>query len=184
MADQVLQDAIRLLRAGFAVHWLAPASKAPIEGGWAQRTFIEEDELVATYKRGFNVGFRPGKWSVVEGREICVIDVDVRGGERYEQEAHCAAQALLEEPSGFTVITGSGVGRHLYIAFEKGVSPDKAATTLRQSDVYVTPDFEICDPYADDARPAWLIELLSTGKNVVMPPSIHPDTGMAYRWTR
>jgi hypothetical protein len=28
----------------------------------------------------------------------------------------------------------------------------------------------------------WEIELFGTGKQVAMPPSIHPDTGLPYRW--
>src|SRR5262249_46810530 len=30
----------------------------------------------------------------------------------------------------------------------------------------------------------WKLELFSTGKNLVVPPSVHPDTGKAYRWIR
>jgi hypothetical protein len=32
------------------------------------------------------------------------------------------------------------------------------------------------------SEPVWSIEVLSTGKQIVVPPSLHPITGQAYRW--
>ena len=144
--------------------------------------FMDAAALKASCQPGFNLGFRPGKWSVVNGKEICVLDVDIRGGPLYAEEAYAAAAAMLHEGK-FTVISGSDVGRHRYLGFDIGKSPPKASTTLRQSDIWVNNETkEICASADKDARPVWLIELLSTGKNVVMPPSIHPDTGHLYKF--
>jgi hypothetical protein len=180
--DEMLKEALRLRKLGFAIHWLRPKSKAPIADGWSATPAMTEAGLKASYSPGLNVGFRPGKWSVVAGKEVCVLDVDIRGGPAYADEAYAAAKAMLKSPM-FTVISGSGIGRHTYLGFPPGKAPSASATTLRQSDVWVNKDsFEYCSKSADDARPAWLIELLSTGKNVVMPPSIHPDTGQPYQF--
>lgn len=181
--DDTLKEATRFRKLGFAIHWLRPESKAPIASGWADAPVMSEAALKGSYYPGLNVGFRPGKWSVVKGKEICVLDVDIRGGEAYAAEAYAAAAAMLKSPL-FDVISGSGVGRHRYLGFPIGGSPAKSATTLRQSDVWVHKETsEICAPGKEGARPAWLIEILSTGKNVVMPPSIHPDTGHPYKFT-
>jgi hypothetical protein len=142
---------------------------------------MEVPELTNSYRPGFNVGFRPGKWSVVDGREICVLDIDVRGGALYADEARAVAKTLLRDAYDPTVQSGSGPGLHQYLRFPVGQSPSTAATTLRESDVWVI-DGQACSPDRAGARPAWQIELLSTGKNVVLPPSIHPDTGHAYAW--
>ena len=180
--DDMLKEALRLRKLGFAIHWLRPKSKIPVSEGWANAAVMDEQALKASYRSGFNVGFRPGKWSVVNGKEITVLDVDIRGGVRYAEEAYAAAAAMMRD-SKFTVISGSDVGRHCYLGFDIGKSPPKAATTLRKSDVWVNRhDLSICSADAPDACPAWLIELLSTGKNVVMPPSIHPDTGHHYKF--
>lgn len=180
--DEMLKEALRLRKLGFAVHWLRSQSKAPVSEGWADASVMTEAELMASYRPGYNMGFRPGKWSVVSGKEVCVLDIDIRGGERYAPEAYAAAAAMLRDHK-FTVISGSDVGRHRYLKFAIGKSPNKAATTLRQSDVWVNKDTkEICAANDEGARRAWLIELLSTGKNVVMPPSIHPDTGHPYKF--
>jgi len=179
---EMIKEALRLHNLGFAIHWLRPQSKIPVSPGWADAPVMTEAELRASYRPGYNLGFRPGKWSVVRGKEICVLDIDIRGGERYAPEAYAAAAVMLGDDT-FTVISGSGVGRHRYLGFPIGQSPNKAASTLRQSDIWVNTDTKmLCNVADKHARPAWLIELLSTSKNVVMPPSVHPDTGHPYRF--
>lgn len=181
MAD-VLAEALRLRKLGLAVHWLAPKSKAPIANGWATAPVMTEAQLRATYQPGFNLGFRPGRWSVVDGCEVCVLDIDIRGGPAYADEAYAAAKTMLAGAYCPQVNTGSGVGRHQYLKFKPGTSPKSAATTLRQSDIWIDETGTVCPPKTDGARPAWVIEILSTGKNVVLPPSVHPDTLKPYVW--
>lgn len=179
--DKVLKEAIALREVGFAVHWLHPQSKAPVRTGWATEPLLTVQELINEYRRGFNIGFRAGKWSVVEGCEICVLDVDIAGGAAFAAEAHAAAEAIAGP--NYTAISGSGVGRHYYLKTPIGTSPECAAKTLRQCDVYVNKHTRaIVRAGTEDSKPAWEIELLSTGKNVVMPPSIHPVTGQPYQW--
>lgn len=182
--DKVLEEAVRLNRLGFAVHWLSPKSKVPVSSGWSNASVMSEGELKKSYRPGNNLGFRPGKWSIVEGKEICVLDIDIRGGAMYAEEAYAAAGSILGTKLAPNVISGSIVGRHQYLGFAIGTSPDKAATTLRQSDVFTTPDGKICSLGAPGAKPAWLVEILSTGKQVVLPPSIHPDTHQPYAWAK
>ena len=177
-----LREAIRLRRMGFAIHWLQPRSKVPVAFGWADAPVMNEQALTTSFRPGFNIGFRPGKWSIVEGSEICVLDVDLRGGSAYAEEAYAAAATMLKGKFAPNVLSGSGPGRHQYLAFPIGKSPAGAATTLRQSDIWIDSAGQVCAAGTKDARPAWLIELLSTGKNVVMPPSIHPDTLKPYLW--
>jgi hypothetical protein len=169
--DKTLEEALRLRAMGFAVHWLQAETKKPAGLDWPNAAVMSEAELRSSYKKGFNVGFRAGKWSTVHGKEICVLDIDVRGGPAYQEEAFAAAKSLLGGSFNPHVITGSVVGRHQYLLFPRGSSPSVAATTLRQSDVYVTPEGNICPKGTPDAKPAWALELLSTGKNVVLPPS-------------
>lgn len=181
--DKVLSEAVRLRTLGFAVHWLRPASKIPVLSDWARAPVMAPEDLIATYQQGYNLGFRPGEWSVVNGKEICVLDIDIRGGPAFAKEAYAAAHQMLGDGQ-FDVLSGSGVGRHRYLAFPIGTSPAKAATTLRQSDIYVDADSgKAALAGSPNAKPAWVIEILSTGKNVVMPPSVHPDTQLPYQWS-
>ena len=71
--DDMLNEALRLRKLGFAIHWLRPKSKIPVGDGWANAAVMGEAALKASYQSGFNMGFRPGKWSAVNGKEICVL---------------------------------------------------------------------------------------------------------------
>ena len=179
--NSILKSALELREMGFAIHWLQPRSKAPLEAAWSAAPVMSIQQLENSYRNNYNVGFRPGKWSVVDGKEVVVLDIDVRGGQAFAAEAYAVAYSVLGGDYAPQVKSGSGYGRHQYLALPKGGAPDKAATTLRQSDVWVR-DGKVCSPGTKDAKPAYVIELLSTGKNVVLPPSIHPDSGKPYEW--
>lgn len=177
----ILESALMLREMGFAVHWLRPKSKIPASKGWADAPVATIAKLETSYRQGYNVGFRPGKYSVVDGYEIVVVDVDIRGGTAYDQAAYDAANAALDGKFDPHVQTGSIIGRHQYLKVPIGQSPDKAATTVATSDIWVRDGVE-CEPRASGGKPAFVVEVLSTGKNVVLPPSIHPDTKMPYVW--
>jgi hypothetical protein len=124
--------------------------------------------LRTTYKPGMNLGFRAGRWSRNGHDAIVVLDGDVRD-ERYRHEMRAAWKSLVG-PFPPTVLTGSDCP-HLYLRCPPDKAPNVAAITLRSSDLQIR-----------RGVPAWKIELLSTGKNVVAPPSVHPDTGKEYRF--
>src|SRR5439155_13166998 len=77
--------------------------------------------------------------------------------------ALAAIETLLGETStGPTVLSGSGNGsRHLWFACPADALPPKANVTIRNAE-------------------GWKLEVLSTGKQIVAPPSIHPS-GQPYR---
>jgi hypothetical protein len=180
MSD-ILKTALGLREMGFAIHWLVPREKRPVELGWTDAPVMTIAQLEQSYTAGYNVGFRPGKWSVVNGKEVVVIDIDIRGGEAFAEEAYAVAKSVLDGAFDPQVKSGSGWGRHQYQLIPKGNSPACAATTLRESDIWIL-DGKVCSPNTKGARPAYVIELLSTGKNCVLPPSIHPDSGKPYEW--
>lgn len=180
--DETLRTALDMREIGFAVHVLRPRSKIPFTEGWAKAPVLSAGELTRSYRVGCNIGFRPGRWSVVEGHEIIVLDVDVKGDSEDAEGAYTAASQLAGKPIEYSVKSGSKFGMHLYLRTPVGSSPDCAATTLAQSRTWVSADGQRHTSRAPGCKPAWTVELLSTGKNVVAPPSIHPDTGKPYLW--
>lgn len=177
----MLKTAVALRDIGFAVHWVVPKEKRPVDTGWVDAPLQSIADLERSYRDGYNLGFRPGKWSVVDGAEIVVLDVDIRGGRAFADEAYAVANSVLNGDFDPQVKSGSGYGRHQYLRMPLGSSPTKAATTLRESDIWIL-DGNVCSPRTKGGRPAYVVELLSTGKNCVLPPSIHPDSGKAYEW--
>ncbi len=168
--DKVLETAVNLRELGIAVHWLRPRTKIPILNGWNSAPIMSDVELKRTYKLGYNVGIRPGLPSrLSNGDHLLVLDVDVRGGQQFAMQAYEAARRLTNQQN-FTVISGSLIGRHVYLSCPSHQLPQKAAQTLIRSETIVNGKYD------------WQIELLGTGKNVVAPPSIHPDSGQSYVW--
>jgi hypothetical protein len=164
-----------LSSAGFAVHWLREKSKAPIEAGWTSVPRYTPDELRQSYRDGANAGLRLGAPSDLGGGlRVYAFDLDIRKSELAD-EAHDALREFLPEYDTLpTVASGSGgLSRHYYFLSD-GLFASKKLAHSAESFV------------GEDGRKhwAWEIELFGTGKQVAIPPSIHPDTGKPYRWLR
>jgi hypothetical protein len=137
--------------------------------------------LKATYRSGNNLGVRLGEWSVVGGAFLHIVDVDIRKTE-LKAEAFAKLREVFPEldveavPS---VISGSGgESRHYYLLSDKAFPSRKFAHSDGFQMVW------------DEQRQRnvkkwdWELHLLGTGGQAAIPPSIHPDTGLPYRWER
>lgn len=194
--DLVLSEGRRLHALGFAIHWLKPASKMPVESGWTTGPRKEWEYLERTYHKGFNIGVRLGEPSRLTKGFLCVLDLDVKSAdERYLKEALRAARAIIGERSYPVVRSGRGNGsRHYYALSEK---PFKTFNPAQSKEI-----IKVHQPSKKPSRVelesltkeeidsgirlshAWELSLYSDGRQVVLPPSIHPDTGSTYRWSR
>lgn len=175
----VLAAIVPLRRAGFALHWLKPRSKAPYnpDGNWADAPVASLDELRASHQRGFNVGVRLGEPSHLEsGLYGHLFDIDIRVPELADEAWEALANLLpgISADDLPCVISGSGgESRHLYFVTDKPFRSKRLAVSEgkhRGADGKWHYD--------------WEIELFGTGKQAVIPPSIHPDSGLPYRWDR
>lgn len=158
---------------GFAVHLLRPKSKAPLEDAWTSADIYTFSELEDRYGRGMNVGVRLGKPSRIDGLYLHAIDLDIRDPDLAD-DAVRALRRMFEKRGLFRMWTvrsgGSTESRHYYFLCETHFPTQ----TLAKSDEFITIDGR--------KRRAWEIDLLGTGKQIVLPPSIHPDTGKRYEW--
>lgn len=175
----MLKQAVRLAQAGFAIHWLHPKSKAPIGAGWSQEPVASAEALEASYRPGNNVGVRLGKWSKVADQYLHAFDLDIRNDDVADEARGKLSELLPEWKSLPTVQSGSGgESRHVYILCE-GAYPSKK---LAHSDTFT---MVWDDKVKKDVKKwDWEIEFFGTGKQVAIPPSIHPDTELPYRWLR
>lgn len=169
----MLDDISALIDVGFSVIWLKERSKAPREAKWTAQPTYTFEELEASYRDGANVGVRLGKPSIVRKKYLHVFDMDVRDpdfAERARKELIMLAERPLEDFP--TVISGSGgESRHFYFLSDEHF-PTKSLWHTKEKVV------------GADGKEHWAaeIDLLGTGKQVVLPPSIHPDSGKPYRW--
>lgn len=170
----MLEDVRPLVDEGFAVHLLRPRSKAPVADGWSKAPVLSWTDLKRRYQGDNNVGVRLGKPSRVDGRYLHVIDLDIRVAE----EADDAWNRLKRLLPGVRlnrlpcVQSGSrGESRHLYFVTADPFPSRQIANSGKK--------------FTDSVGKqhwTWEIEVFGTGKQVALPPSIHPDTGKTYRW--
>jgi predicted P-loop ATPase len=155
----LLNQARTLWDRGLAILWIKEKSKAPVGTGWTTGPRKSWQELEAEYRDGYNVGVRTGTPSYISGKFLACIDVDIKKPEFKE-----VALARLSDLVGFLklpeVSSGGGHGsRHLYCLTDR---PFKMVTVEKHKD-------------------AWEIVVYSDGRQMVLPPSIHPS-GRNYRW--
>lgn len=172
----MIPDSIRVLvENGFAVHLLKPRSKAPAMGyGWANQSVLTFEELQKQYKSGQGFGVRLGAPSLVGDKYLHAIDLDIRVDDDID-EAIASLHELFPDLDNFACVkSGSGgSSRHFYFLSDMPFSSKKLAHSKAS--------------YIDEEKHKhwhWEIELFGTGKQVVLPPSLHPDTGKPYEWLR
>lgn len=167
----MLESAIELAKRGFAIHWLHPREKRPVGKNWSERPFQSPADLKKSYAPGYNVGFRPGELSKVGDHYVMVVDLDVlvpsAAGEALEALANLLPD--LDTSTCPSVISGSGgESRHFYFFCDKPFNKKVIAKSERMI----------------ERRHEWQIEVYGNGTNLVLPPSIHPETGNPYVWER
>lgn len=194
--SEIYKQGRKLHVLGFGVHWLRPKSKAPVDSGWTTGERKPWAYLKETYFEGLNVGTRLGSGSPIAGGFLAVIDVDVKStDETHRLEAVTAAKKMLGNKKAPIVKSGRGNGsRHYYVLTK---TPFKAVTPFRSSE-----EVKVFSPSKKASKrelslltteeiekglrlsPAWEVSLYSEGRQVVLPPSIHPDSGKPYLWFR
>lgn len=193
--DQLSQGAKRLWKKGFALHHCRPKSKLPVEMKWAKGPRKTWEQLEQSFKPGYNLGVRLGFASRLEcGNYLGAIDCDVKSTKKEHLAEMKARLAELGVPHNApTVLSGRGNGsRHLYVKSPKPVSLKRLAQSSEKVLVMmpsVSPsNFESTTMRPEDLkkglrlRPAWEICLMGEGQQVVLPDSIHPDSGKRYTW--
>jgi predicted P-loop ATPase len=189
-----LREAKRLYRLGFAIIWLHPKSKRPIGDGWTTGPRKDWKRLQSEYAPGVNIGVRLGAPSQIGKGYLAVVDVDVKSGEkRHRKEALAAAKKLLAGQHCPTVLSGRGGGsRHYYCVTEKPFKTWNAAGSEEYLKYY-SPSKAISKRDREELSQAeldqgyrhgraWEVSLYSDGRQVVLPPSIHPDSNRPYSW--
>lgn len=177
--DAVLGQVRHLIDAGAALHWLKPQQKRPVESDWTSKPRYSEADLRRTYRQGYNIGIRLGEPSKTDLGYLHLIDLDIRKPE-LAGEAWAALLKLWPGAKSFpSVMSGSGgESRHIYLLTDKPFSKTGLARSKTFSMIWDD------NKQREVRKNDWEIDLLGTGAQAVLPPSIHPDTGLPYRWER
>lgn len=183
---------------GFTLVWLKTRRKSPVKVGWTKFPRQKFDNFRKEYRKGYNVGVRLGSISKVAGGVLAVIDFDVKGT-KSEHQAEARAKLFELFPEVKTapcVLSGRGNGSaHYYFVLAESVSGNERKA---QSKEIVRVKMPSVEPSRNEReklteaelaegwrlRPAWEISLLCEGRQVVLPGSVHPDTGRVYAWAK
>jgi predicted P-loop ATPase len=182
---------------GFALLWLYPNSKRPIGDDWQKGPRKYWATLEKTFKDAYNVGVRLGTASKFEdGTYLCALDCDVKSSD--PQHLTELEEALKEISSDIEyaprVLSGRGGGScHIYFRTKAPQQSFKAVRSKHKVKVFM-PSTEPSEADRKSGlseedlikgyrmRLAWEVDIFGEGKQVVLPPSIHPDTYAAYKW--
>ncbi len=158
------------------MHWLYNKTKAPAAGmGWPNLPVASVEELRATYTEGMNLGLRTGEPSQVAGLYAHVLDIDIRFADLADEAWEEFDRMLpgIRETLPCVASGSGGASRHLHFLTDRAFQGRMLAVSKgkhRGADGSLHHD--------------WEIDLFGSGRQVVCPPSIHPVTGIAYRWER
>lgn len=192
-----LQELKFLHDLGFALIWLYPKSKRPIGDDWASGPRHDWEVFKAQRKNEKNnVGVRLGEASKTpDGSFLCALDCDVKSSNPIhlkEMEAalmdFCPAHEFAPR-----VLSGRGGGScHIYFRTPVPQVSFKAVRSSHRVKVYmpsVAPSASDKNGLTDEEikagyrmRLAWEVDVFGNGKQVVLPPSIHPDSSKPYQW--
>lgn len=197
----LVDEAVRLYDMGFGVHWIKPNSKAPVQSGWAKGSREDMRDLITTVRTGYGLGVRLGAASKFpDGSYLANIDVDIKSSTtahkreaiRFVDDAFPGlrkAAAIVETGYGFRMFfrtKAPAESRRLGGSNDrvKVFMPTAPVSTEQQRlrDQGLITEGELSRGMR--IRPAWEVEIMGAGKQVVLPPSIHPDTKKPYVWTR
>lgn len=197
---KVYEEALRLHALGFAIHWLKPKSKMPVRSGWTSGPRMTRAHLARSYVKGQNVGVRLGsasRFGVGDNETfLAAIDCDVKSKEpKHQKEMQKRLRELFPQlkDSSVSVLSGRGGGsKHIYVRVKTPVKGYRLAQSAEKVEVSMpstSPSRIELEQLPDEKikqglrlRPAWEISFMSDGQQVVLPPSIHPDTRGEYRW--
>jgi P4 family phage/plasmid primase-like protien len=153
MMQSLLQEAQMLLRRDYIPLRIAYAEKFTKQPGWQVMSPTEES-IARDFARQSNLGVRCGDL-MPDGTRLLAIDVDVDDIEIIR----CVEHAI-----GVIVPTKKGKKGATYFV---RVDYEQKTTKLKQQ---------------REGKKVPVIDILCLGAQTIVPPSLHPDTKLPYRW--
>ena len=153
--------------------------KTPRLGKWSQAPVLTLDDLKKSYQNGSNIGVRLGEPSLLFGHYLYIIDMDIRDASK-APEALAALRAIFPGFESFPmVISGSGgESRHIYFLCKQKFTKKNLAKSKTHQLVWDDTQ------QRNISRNDWEIDLMGTGSQAVVPPSLHPETHKPYVWLK
>lgn len=182
-----------LYDAGCALLLLKHRSKLPFTNGWQKGERLSWEEMLLRFN-GHNLGIRLGEASKTKKGFVGVIDCDVKSK---DQKHHTEMISFLngvfpEWEKCPRVASGRGNGSmHIYVVTPepfrgRTLAKSKDEVKVRMNGRVSAREKELLTAEEIDSgikiRTAWEVTFMGEGRQAVLPPSIHPDSGNRYSW--
>lgn len=162
-----MHDINYLTKSGFSLLKIKPKDKMPVGKNWQKGKPLTNIQALKALEDHYNLGVRTGVASKISKNQcLVVIDFDIRTKEAsVKEEALSTLKSLVGDLNRYPiVISGSFSGSaHIYL----------------KCDIDSLPKSQYINNTSQ-----WNIMLCTSGKQVLIPPSIHPKTNMQYKWLR
>lgn len=182
--NATFESAKNLHDLGFGIVWLRPRDKAPIGKGWQEGPRQTWAQLEKTYAEGMNVGVRLGAASKIGEYFLCCLDQDVNTSDLDELALMYAERDkfLSDFTDKLPPLVGSGSGAHAAHYYMGSPFEFKEIVVAKSSrQVHVTKKRH--GKAVEALVHAWSLTLYCrSNRQMVLPPSIHPDSGRQYSW--
>jgi len=185
---------------GWGIHWIKPNSKAPVKTGWSSPTRDDWSIVSKDFRKEYGLGVRMGDASNLGGAYLANIDVDLKSPlQSHQDEALEFLEATFPGLFDSAPCVKTGYGYRLFVKTEKPLRSGKLSASgettkvlmptaeINQQQLNAVRDGKLTQEELDSGwriRGAWEVEFMSIGKQVVLPPTIHPDTKVPYKWLR
>lgn len=170
--------AIEYSNAGLSVHLLKPGEKRPTAIAWSTAPFMTDDDLKKAFETAphSNIGVRLGECSRIGSRYLYAFDLDISSNDpRKIKQAYDFMRSVYKNFDQLPCVrSASPNSRHFYFLSKVLLKTKK----LGHSDGKVT----VVVNGEDKVKNEWEVDLCSTGKQVVLPPSRF--NGRTYEWHR
>lgn len=151
--QEVHEIALRLLAQDYSPVRLEPGNKFPKHTGW-QVEVHTEDSVLRQFARPSNIGVRCGDMRD-DGTCLIALDIDVDDAELIR----CVEKAI----GNATSVKAGKKGATYILRFDGPLKTSKITRTR-------------------DGKTVNAIDVLAQSAQTVLPPSIHPETKLPYRW--
>lgn len=175
---QIYTKAVEYATNGLSIHLLKPLEKRPVENGWSTAPFLKPEDMFEEFKsvQDANIGVRLGEATKIGSRYLYVLDLDISAEDPTSiKEAYDKLKSIYKDYDKLPIVkSASKNSRHFYFLSKILLKTKKLGHSAGKVTVQVNGQ--------DKVKNAWEIDLCSTGKQVVIPPSVF--NGNTYKWDR
>ena len=172
----MIDQAIEYIENGLSIHLLYPFAKNPVKKDWSNFPKLSTEDIYEEFKEHpqANIGVKLGEQSKIGEYFLYALDLDILSNSAEDIiEAHEKIRSVYSDYINLpTMRSSSPNSRHFYFLSKKVLKNKKIATSSTKVNKVVNGENKV--------KNSWEIDLMATGRQVVIAPSIFNNN--TYKW--